>query len=135
MLLAGFFMGATINAWMTHPAPPLAVIADDTPAPIPVVRIDGIRNGTLVGSMTGVVRLVARDLIIFSNTNGSFAIRDSKLLTNVIEISVPPGMHFVASKRGKKYYPIGSASAANLAPANRVYFPTAEAARGAGFVQ
>jgi hypothetical protein len=133
--IMGLFIGGTLSAWTFHPTPHLAVIADETPAPVPVVQIEGIRNGALVGSVTGDVRLIARDRFIPVYHSGSFAIADSKLLTNIIEIRVPPGMKFIASKRGKKYYPVDSASAAGLTPANRIYFPSAAAAEAAGFVR
>lgn len=100
---------------------------------MPVVTINGIRNGKLEGVLTGNVRLFAGSHLILPDGNGSFAIGDGKLLTNRIEIRIPDGMNFVASKKGKKYYPVESASAGNLSPTNRVYFPSAEAAEKAGF--
>lgn len=132
-LFTGFFSGAVFDAWSFHPAPDVRIVADETPPTVPVVRIDGIHNGALVGSVSGNARLVAGARIILPAASGSFAISDSKLLTNMIEIHVPPGMRFVASKRGKKYYPVTSASAAGLSPANRVYFPSAQAAEKAGY--
>lgn len=42
-------------------------------------------------------------------------------------------MPFVASKRGKYFYPAQSKSAARLAPQNRVYFPDAASAEKAGY--
>jgi hypothetical protein len=98
-----------------------------------VVHIDGIRNGSLVGSVHGDVRLVAGDHVVQPDASGAFAIHDTQLLTNVVTISIPDGMHFVASKKGKKYYPVDSASAQNLSLDNRVYFPTASAAEAAGY--
>lgn len=47
---------------------------------------------------------------------------------------VPAGMYFVASNRGKKYYPVDSPAAARLKSENRVYFPDAAAAKRAGFL-
>lgn len=129
----GCFSGAAFDAWTFHPAPELQIVQDDTSPSIPVVHISGIRNGALIGSLTGNVRLAAGSKIILPTASGSFAVTDSKLLTNMIEIHVPAGMSFVASKRGKKYYPVASASAAGLSPANRVYFPSAEAAERAGY--
>lgn len=40
---------------------------------------------------------------------------------------------FVASVRGTVYYPVGCRAAQKLAPANRVYFQTAEQAQAAGY--
>lgn len=131
--LIAFFTGAVIDAWMFHPAPLPVVMTDDTPPAIPVVSINGIRNGALVGSVSGTVRLTARNRIVPIDGSGAFAITDRAVLTNNILITVPAGMMFVASKRGKKYYPVTSASAAGLAPANRIYFPDAKSAEKAGY--
>ena len=100
---------------------------------MPVVHIDGIRNGALVGSVAGTVRVIAGEKSIVPTDSGSFALTDRALLTNIVHIAVPPGMQFVASKKGTKYYPVGSASAGNLSVANRIYFPDAQAAEQAGY--
>jgi hypothetical protein len=134
-LLSGFCTGSVIDAYLFHPAPVPRVIADDSPSPVPVVRIDGIRNGVLVGSVTGDVRLAARGRSILPDGSGSFVITDRSVLTNEIRIMVPAGMRFVASKRGKKYYPVDSASAAGLSPSNRLYFTNAAAAERAGYAE
>lgn len=89
----------------------------------------------LVGVVTGDVRLIARNHLIIPAASGSFAIADTTLLTNIIEIHIPEGMQFVASKRGKKYYPVHSASAGNLSPANRIYFLSSQAAEAAGYTR
>jgi hypothetical protein len=66
------------------------------------------------------------------------------LFTDSGALNIPPapapgkeaeGMKFVASKQGKKYYPVGSAQAENLKPENRLYFPDAAAAEAAGYVR
>jgi len=44
-------------------------------------------------------------------------------------------MQFVASKRGKKYYPVRSGEAQRIVPENRVYFESALQAEGAGYVR
>src|SRR5262245_59190523 len=113
-IFSAFCAGAASGAWIFHPAPSLLVITDPSPPSIPVVRIDGIRNGALEGSISGTVRLAARDRIVQVHESGAFAITDRSVLTNEIQVTVPAGMQFVASKRGKKYYPVTSASAAGL---------------------
>ncbi len=52
---------------------------------------------------------------------------------NVIEVFVPAGMQFVASRKGKKYYAVDSAGGEKLTPENRVYFRTAAEAEAAGY--
>jgi hypothetical protein len=54
--------------------------------------------------------------------------------TNVITpTSTSEKGNFVASKRGKKYYPVACSAANNLNPANKIYFATVEAALSAGY--
>lgn len=48
-------------------------------------------------------------------------------------VKPPEGMRFVASKRGTKYYPLESAGAGSISPANRVFFETASDAEKAGY--
>lgn len=131
-LLTGFCFGSALTAWSTYQREPIVLIEDAMPDSA-AVRINGIRNGALVGSATGPVRLSAGGKIISLGHSGAFAIRDAALLTNHVSISVPGGMKFVASKRGKKYYPVLSAQGQNLKLENRVYFPNEEAAEAAGY--
>lgn len=108
-------------------------LVTQTGSSVAVVHIDGIRNGALVGSVQGSVYLTAGGKAVIPTEGGTFVITDKSVLTNMVEIAVPPGMQFVASKRGKKYYPVTSSQGQKLAPANRIYFPSAEAAEEAGF--
>lgn len=132
-MMIGLFIGSTGTAWLIHRPEPMAVIEDSTVSDVPVVKLEGIRNGALIGTVQGDVRLVAGDRIVLPNGSGTFAIADRDVLTNVIMITPPEGMHFVASKRGTKYYPLSSASAGSISPANRVFFKTAEEAEKAGY--
>jgi len=112
------------------------VLQDDADtADVAVVSIDGINNGALTGTAQGAVRLVAGDRIVLPDGSGAFVIDDAAILTNRVSIIVPEGMHFVASKRGKKYYPVDSANGQQIVPGNRVYFPDAGSAERAGFIR
>ncbi len=134
-LVAGYSIGATSAAWTLYPASPLRIVDDHSEEDIPVVHIDGIRNGALIGTVSGMVRLVAGDNPVSLSASGTFAIADTSILTNVIEIVIPPGMHFVASAKGKKYYSITSAAGNQIVPQNRVYFPTEASAQKAGYTK
>lgn len=134
-LVAGYCIGATSAAWTLYPASSIRIIDDQTEGDIPVVRIDGIRNGVLIGTVSGMVRLVAGDDPVSLSASGTFTITNTSILTNVIEIVVPPGMHFVASAKGKKYYSITSAGGNQIVPQNRVYFPNEVSAQKAGYTK
>lgn len=136
-IIIAFFTGAIVTGYQLQPPPAMAIIEDENAdtVDVAVVTISGIENSALRGTVEGNVRLVARDQIIEPDAHGSFSISDSSLLTNRLIIDAPPGMHFVASKKGKKYYPIESSSGMRIVPANRVYFPDQASAEKAGFVR
>ena len=49
--------------------------------------------------------------------------------------AVPNGAMFVASSRGKKYYPIWCSAAKSLSPANKIYFNTEDEATAKGYTK
>lgn len=134
-LACGFLTGGVVTAWTLRDPPPLAVVPDDTPAGVSAVSIEGIRDGALVGSVTGQVRLSAGGRPVSTGSGGVFRVSDRGVLTNVITVSVPEGMRFTASRRGKKYYPVDSSDAQRIVPENRIYFKDEESARAAGYVK
>ncbi|MDD5103301.1 MAG: hypothetical protein PHX93_02780 [Candidatus Peribacteraceae bacterium] len=131
-LVCGYLLGRLITERSALSSAPIQMRDLSRPL-IPTVHLDGVYNGSLRGSMIGEARLFLGGIQITPDQSGAFLVPAGTLLTNQIEITVPAGMRFVASKRGQKYYPVDSASASNLAPANRVYFRTAEEAEGAGY--
>ncbi|MBI5794426.1 hypothetical protein HZA87_05115 [Candidatus Uhrbacteria bacterium] len=114
------------------PSPPL-MLRDDTRPHVAVVRLGGLRDSSLRGTLSGEVRLFAGDTLILPDGSGSFRITDRNFLTNVITIKAPSGMQFVASKRGRTYYAIGSSGGESIVPANRIYFPDSASAQKAGY--
>ncbi len=131
-LIVGYLLGRLITERRTLPHTPMTMRDLGRP-PVPTVHIDGVFNGQIRGMMHGEARLFLAGDQILPDQSGAFLTPAGRLLVNNVEITVPDGMRFVASKRGKKYYPVTSASAANLAPENRVYFRTAEEAQAAGY--
>jgi hypothetical protein len=128
----GMVLGATLTAYHAYrPAP--VVLLEDKGTDVPVVRIEGIENGALVGSVAGEVRVSAREKLVTFGEDGRFAISDRSILTNRITVQAPPGMRFVASSKGTKYYAVDSAGGQNIVPQNRVYFATEQAAQAAGY--
>lgn len=132
-LTIGLLVGSTLTAWIHRTPPSIQLMEDADDGGVAVVRIEGIRNNALRGTAEGDVRVVADGSIVPVDESGAFVIRDTNVLTNVIHINVPAGMQFVASSRGKKYYPVDSASAQNLSIDHRIYFKTAADAEAAGY--
>ena len=97
------------------------------------VHLTEILNGELYGSTVGDVSVFIGHEQVPLGSGGVFQVAAGPLLYNHIEIVVPDGMHFVASKKGSKYYPVLSASAQRLAPQNRVYFESEAQAESAGY--
>lgn len=112
---------------------PLVLRTDNRPL-IPTVTLTRIRNGNLEGEIRGNVRFFIGDHPVIGGS-GSFVIPAGPLLKQVIEVNVPADARFVASKRGKKYYPVDASQAKSIAPGNRVYFQTSSQAEAAGYVR
>lgn len=104
-------------------------------AGIPSVTIDGWRNGALVGTIRNNAVLIVGDRVAVTDGSGAFAVRSLSVPQDASVQAPPTGSAFVASKRGKKYYPVGSAGADGLSPANKIYFPNAAAAEAAGYTR
>lgn len=97
------------------------------------IMLEGFRDGALRGTAAG-VRVFARDEAVALAPDGSFAIVHPAFRIEEVSVPVPPGMRFVASKNGKKYYRVDSASGECIAPQNRVYFRDSASAESAGFL-
>lgn len=132
-LILGLLVGSTLTAWIHRVPPSIHLQEDVDDNSVAVVRIEGIRNNALQGTAEGDVRIVADGSIVPVNASGAFVIKNTNVLTNIIHIDIPAGMQFVASSRGKKYYPVDSASAQNLSLDHRIYFTTAAEAEAAGY--
>lgn len=133
-LVCGYLLGRIITERRSLPSAPF-IQRDLSRPPVPTVKLDGVYNSELKGSMVGNARLFLGSEQVTPDASGAFLVPAGTLLTNHVSITVPAGMRFVASRRGKKYYPVGSAAAEGLAPANRVYFHTGEEASQAGYTR
>lgn len=109
------------------------VVVPDTRSLVPTVLLHRMENGELVGEMLGSVRMFLGDDQIIPNGSGAFRVPAGILKNDVRPIAAPEGMRFVASRKGKRFYPVSSKQAQGLSPKNRVYFPTEEAAKAAGY--
>lgn len=106
-----------------------------TLASVPTISLERIVNQQLEGQVHGSVRFILGDERIELHPNTPFRIPATVLLTHYTEIEIPEGMLYVASKKGKKYYPVASRAAQSITPSNRQYFATAQEAVQAGYVQ
>lgn len=129
--LCGFCAGQIMA--LLPPAPPPILNRADTQAGVPVVTIGGLENGVLKGSVKGDVRLFLGSKPVRAGSGGMFAVNAGTSFTVKNRVSVPAGARFVASKRGSKYYVVGTPAAERLSPGNRVYFGSAADAEQAGF--
>jgi hypothetical protein len=126
------YCSGRIVTMQTMPVPLMTLAPDSRPA-VAIVDIRGVQDGHLVGSTLGEVRLFLGDQQVLSDGSGAFRVPAGALKTDERTISVPSGMQFVASRRGKRLYPVHSAQAQQLVPENRVYFSSEEQARAAGY--
>ena len=125
----GFLSAHAYQAAMTDPIK----IYYDVPEQVPTVHLQGIRNGEVFGTVAGRARLVIGDQVLLKNTFTNFSVPAGPLLTHQITIEIPEGMKYVASKRGKKLYPVTSKRVRTIPPQNRLYFVTVEEGVAAGF--
>lgn len=134
LLLTGVCAGIAVGImsvflWKTE-----AVIftVNDAVAPVPTVIIEAAPTGRVEGGIHGDARvLLGNDLV--AQGSGAFAGVMQGSLPVVVEIRIPAGMKYVASRTGKKYYDVTSAMGNRLLPKNRVYFPDRASAERAGY--
>ncbi len=131
-VLLGYFLGGLSG---THSLQGNLVmrVVEDSGALVPTVDIRAWKSGAMEGSIQGDVRLLVDGNPVVPAESGSFVLGSPVRPGG--SSAVPAGMQFVASKRGKKYYAVGSAGANNLSEANKIYFPDAAAAEAAGYVR
>lgn len=143
LLLLGSLLLAALFGWLIGRMQELKIalpeaemrLVPDMRSRIPVVHIEGIRDGKIVGTISGSGRVFFGDDYVVPGSGGMFSVPSSTILREMIDVHIPPGMNFVASRKGKKFYPIRSASANKIIPENRVYFKTAKEAKERGFVE
>jgi hypothetical protein len=126
-LFFAFVLGLCAGRLPAH-QPATRIVEDHRPG-VPVVRIDGVTGNDLIGSIQGEARVFIAGKAV-ATSSGAFK-APASAVTRIV-----PGAatgKFVASKRGKKFYPVGSPSGEKLSPSNRVYFDTAEQAMAAGY--
>lgn len=128
-------IGCIISVALFDPQASVPISVEYTqPKHIPTVYLKGIKDAQVYGAIHGDVRVILGSEVIQS-ASGAFVWPAGPLLTHQVTVSVPAGMNFVASRNGKKYYPITAAKVRSLVPKNRMYFQSALEAEAAGFVR
>ena len=105
----------------------------DVPEQVPTVHLQGIRNGEVFGTVAGRARLVIGNQVLLKHTFTNFSVPAGPLLTHQITIEIPEGMNYIASKRGKKLYPVTSKRVRTIPPQDRLYLATVIEGVEAGF--
>ena len=132
-ILLGYLLGRIARVDFAVADLPTLSVHEEVREGVPIVKIMNIRDGKLHGSLTGNVRFFLGEEQVLEDGSGSFAVDPGSLLINNVSVHIPEGMHFVASKRGKHYYPVLSRQGEQIVPVNRVYFHTSDEAESAGF--
>jgi hypothetical protein len=122
---------AAITVQSKRPSNSVAIL-HTKPVLVPTVQINGIRNKQVYGSIQGNVQLLIGNTIVQSSS-GVFNWPAGPLLNHEITITVPQGMQYVVSKKGKKVYSVSAKNVRTIAPENRRYFSTLEQAIKAGY--
>lgn len=129
--LVGYTAGRVVTL-QQFADPPFHLEPDLRPR-VPVVQFEGIREGMVTGRISGDARVFWGERMILPDGSGAFRVA-TDLLVEEVAVRVPEGMHFVASRRGKRYYAVPSPMGERIAPENRLYFPTASDAEAYGFL-
>lgn len=128
----GYLLGRMVTNTLAFPSTPIVLQQDNRPS-IPVITIEGIRNGKVEGTIIGEARLFLGSDLIIPDASGTFIAPADLFTKNEVTVLIPEEMRFVASLRGKYYYPVSSSAGEQLSPKYRVYFRTEEEAGEAGF--
>ena len=133
ILSLGYALGTFGMKLQTSEAPAPIHVVELPKKEVPVVHLAEIRDGKMVGIIGTGARLLIGNNLVTAEPDGSFAIPTGSFLTNIITLKAPEGAAFVASRRGKNYYPLSSRNAESLKPENRIYFSDEEEAEKAGY--
>lgn len=117
---------------LAFPSTPIVLQPDNRPS-IPVITIEGMRDGKVEGTITGEARLFLGSDHVIPDASGAFIAPADLFIKNEVTVLIPEEMQFVASLRGKYYYPVSSSAGEQLSPKYRVYFKTIEDAENAGY--
>ncbi len=130
----GIFAGITIEQFdKIENRQPIEIVPQNHEK-IPLINFLKIENGVMYGK-TGEkeVRFIVGEDSIFGSNGGEFQFPVDEILPMLKSLPAPDDMQFVASKRGKRYWPLDAPQAFLLAPQNRIFFKTPEEAEEQGY--
>ena len=128
-LAAAYLLGCIVTLSAYRAPPPLPI--PDERAFVSTVVLHSWNDGKLSGVLRGSGRLLVGTRIVVPDGSGAFTVALSLPRQAPSAGLSSPG--FVASKRGKRYYPAGSPAAGKLSPKNLLFFATRAEAEAAGF--
>lgn len=130
----GFLAGDIAEKLQIAKAPDIVLAGKNLGETVPVFTVSEVSKSGIKGIATGgEMRLVAGEEISVSTGSGEIFLPLAQGQWRDVSIVIPDGARFVASKKGKKVYPVESKSAEKLSAENRIYFSTKEEAKQAGY--
>jgi hypothetical protein len=137
VLAIGIFSGYSLGYYRGAQSrfPEIRTVADINPG-VATLKLDGIKDGKLKGSVTGrEIRIVVapQDIRTFAVGAGVEIPIGSAISSPTAASAIPADAQFVASRRGKLYYSIFDPRALGLSPENLIYFRSAEEAEKGGY--
>lgn len=131
-LCVAYLLGRVMSVVAVH-SEPIHILPDHRPLSTTVV-LQSWDNGMLRGAMLGSGRLLVGNRAVVINGSGAFAVRlELPKAAPAQGAATGYGGGFVASSRGKKYYPARSPAAEKLSPKYLRHFATKAEAEAAGY--
>ena len=103
------------------------------PETLPTLELTKIENGILIGKTNQQVRMISLENNQIISAENDFKIDITPLLPRLQIIPHPDDMQYVASKRGKYYWPLDSIEAHQIKWSNRVFFKNNGEAEASGY--
>lgn len=108
----------------------------DINAGIPAIKILGLKDGELVGTVSAHdVRLFTEKEVASVDGELNFSLKINNEMRKDLLFNIPENMNYIASSKGKNFYNIYDSYAVKIAPQNRIFFQTKAAAHEAGYIE
>lgn len=103
---------------------------------VPYLKILALKDGNLIGTVNdALIRITTENEIALIDEELNFTLPFNSVLRKNLTLSVPAGMNYVASQKGKKFYNIYDTAAQKLSPENYIFFKTKQEALDAGYLE